>query len=78
MKVFLTYFKDSGKYYGEGSYSSGYEYMHYITNEVRNMETHPDLSGKWDGCILVTGNGENAYPCLIVPERMKLTKEATE
>ena len=78
MRVFLTYFKDSGKYYGEGEFVTDAKYMHKVTEIVRAMEKHPDLSGKWDGYILVTGNGEHAYPCLIVPERLKLTEEVSE
>ena len=43
MKVYLTYFKESGKYYGGGEYTTDLKYMHEITEEVRRMKEHPDL-----------------------------------
>lgn len=71
MKVHLTYFKESGKYYGDGEYTTDLKYMHEITEEVRRMKEHPDLLLRWNDYILVTGDGDTAYPCLIVPERMR-------
>lgn len=70
MTITLTYFKDSGKYYSEGEYETNLHQMFEICDEVRLMPFHPGLSGKWDGFIHIMGDGDTAYPCLIVPERM--------
>lgn len=53
IKVNLTYFKESGKYYGEGSYMEDYLSLFEIWDRVVDMEVHPGLSGKWGGWILI-------------------------
>lgn len=66
-KVHLTYFKPSGKYYGEGEYTTALEYSYDIYPEVRNMKKgdFPGLSESvlWNGYILV--RPENGVPALI-------------
>lgn len=65
MLVKLTYFKKSGKYYGEGEYETKFNQMFEVFDEVRTLPFHPGLSGRWDGPILVTCDSETGYPELI-------------
>jgi len=50
MKVKLTYFKTSGKYYSDGEYNTTQDTMHGIWQEVRLMRTMGKLPGLVDGC----------------------------
>jgi hypothetical protein len=45
MKVKLTYFKRSGKYYTKAVYESGCEYAFNIFSEVRDMRNEGQLPG---------------------------------
>ena len=45
MIVNLIYFKDSGKYYGEGRYNTLLVNMHDIWDEVREMSKTQTLPG---------------------------------
>ncbi len=55
MKVLLTYFKESGKYYSEGEYETNEPLLFKIWEKVRFMNVHPGLSGRWvEGPIFVT------------------------
>lgn len=60
MKVKLTYFKNSGKYYSDGEYNTSLENGYEIYGEVRSFQDIgilPGLStGKWEGYILVAGD----------------------
>jgi hypothetical protein len=63
VKVKLTYFKPSGKYYSYGEYETKHEgRMWLVCAEVRAMVVHPGLVRRWDGPILV----EADYPHLLV------------
>ena len=53
IRVDLTYFKESGKYYTSGYYMEDYIPLFAIWDRVAEMRQHPNLSGKWDGLILV-------------------------
>ncbi len=59
MKVNITYFKNSGKYYDDGEYESSFSFGESwkIYDEVRAFQSSgilPGLSsGKWEGYILV-------------------------
>jgi hypothetical protein len=43
--VKLIYFKDSGKYYSEGEYTTELVYMHEIFDEVRQLQSNCELPG---------------------------------
>jgi hypothetical protein len=45
MKVRLIYFKESGKYYSEGSYESSCAFQWEIYKEVRQMKDDNNLPG---------------------------------
>jgi len=45
VKVKLTYFKDSGKYYSEARYASMNEFDYLVYREVREMVERGDLPG---------------------------------
>jgi hypothetical protein len=53
IRVNLTYFKVSGKYYEEGSYMEDYLPIYQIWERVEEMEKLPGLNGKWKGLILI-------------------------
>jgi hypothetical protein len=54
MKVKLTYFKNSGKYYTSGEYETKQKELFDIWDEVEEMIKHPGLIGKWnEGPILI-------------------------
>lgn len=66
MKIKLTYFKASGKYYCDGEYETSQEYPFQIYEEVKSWNNGklPGLStGKWEGHILISG--EFIPPALI-------------
>lgn len=50
MKVQLTYFKDTGKYYGEGEYETEKEHLYEIWDEVREMVKQGTRPGLIEGC----------------------------
>lgn len=65
----LTYFKDSGKYYGEGSYVYVADKpIDEIWQEVKAMNPKPGLSGDWYGPILINCPGHpHDHPHLVMP-----------
>lgn len=72
MKVKLTYFKPSGKYYSEGEYETQKQHVFEIFEEVRarsNDGQHPGLMpGMKTFTILVDPVGHpQGYPALIHP-----------
>jgi hypothetical protein len=50
MKVNLTYFKQTGKYYSKGSYETDKEHLFQIFEEVRLMVQAGTLPGLCRGC----------------------------
>lgn len=50
MKVQLTYFKDTGKYYSKGEYETEKEHLHEIWDEVREMIRQGTRPGLIKGC----------------------------
>ena len=68
IEVKLTYFKKSGKYYTKGSYMSDYKLIYHICEDIRNMEKHPGLSGKWEEGFISVDIPEHClnHPHLIV------------
>ena len=70
--VTLTYFKDSGKFYTRGRYTSQLEFDFDVYKEVRvfrEIGILPDLaSGKWHGHILV--EIEDGVPALILSDEV--------
>jgi hypothetical protein len=67
VKVDLTYFKESGKYYSSGECEVSHKPLFEIWNEIEQMNPHPGLSGQWSqGFILVNTDHENAHPHIIV------------
>jgi hypothetical protein len=50
MKVQLTYFKDTGKYYGEGEYETNLDSLSDIWDEVRIMIKLGRRPGLIAGC----------------------------
>ncbi|QSM00860.1 hypothetical protein YerA41_159 [Yersinia phage YerA41] len=71
IKVKLTYFKRSGKYYTEGEYESEHKWLHDITDEIRKMRSEgklPGINGAGEDFIIHVdmGDAETAVPALIV------------
>lgn len=71
MKVQLTYFKSTGKYYSEGEYETKKEHLHDIWDEVRGMikqGTRPGLiKGTHEFHTLVNVHGRrHEHPRLIL------------
>ncbi len=68
MRVELTYFKSSGKYYGEGSFEIKDDLALYeIWGAVAAMKEHPELSGRWNEMILVNVPGHpHEHPHIIM------------
>lgn len=50
MKVQLTYFKDTGKFYSEGSYETDKAPLYEIWDEVREMIKQGTRPGLAKGC----------------------------
>lgn len=69
MIVKLTYFKRSGKYYSEGEYESSCTEMYEVHDEVRAMNKHPGLLGKWSEYIHITTDSDNEVPHLIIGDK---------
>lgn len=70
MKVKLTYFKDSGKYYSEGEYNSNEKELYEIHDEVRVMIKDKCLPGLMENhssfIVLVNVPGhEHEHPILL-------------
>jgi hypothetical protein len=67
MKVKLTYFKNTGKFYSNGEYNTKLDSLFDIWDEVEYMDEHPDIIDKWtDGPILVNVPGHKyEHPRLI-------------
>ena len=66
MKVKLTYFKRSGKYYTDYIYETKKEHCFQIFEEViekRDNGTLPMSGDHWN--ILVEPQGENGYPAMV-------------
>lgn len=49
MRVYLAYFKDTGKFYSEGSYETPLEEIRDIWEGVRLMQMHGNLPGLSEG-----------------------------
>lgn len=62
MRVNLTYFKYSGKYYSEGSYETSSDSLLDIWEEVRKKVKEGNLPG------LVRGAGRDFYIIVDVPD----------
>jgi hypothetical protein len=59
-RVHLTYYKETGKWYGEGSFRTklSYDQIMLLVKQYRVDQTLPDLNGSWrDGSILVHVEG---------------------
>lgn len=54
MKVKLTYFKQSGKYYTDGEYDTNKEALYEIWDEVRSKQVAGELPGLIVGCTKFT------------------------
>lgn len=69
-EIFLTYFKESGKYYTEASFFTKEQWMYQVFEEVKEMKKNnrlPGLSGEWSGFIYVESKSHpNSYPGLII------------
>lgn len=67
----LTYFKQSGKYYASGSYSTHKQHMYEIKEEIEKLQLNKELPGVKHGqefYIAVNANNHpNGYPILIHP-----------
>lgn len=66
-KVKLTYFRDTGKYYGAGTYQTRHVNMYDIRDEVWKMRDDGMLPGIYNKCwhILIDVEAEWAYPYMI-------------
>jgi hypothetical protein len=72
VKVILTYFRESGKYYSEGIYMEDYLPLYKIWEKIENMKKHPGLSMKWRGFISVdVPDHINNHPHLIIMKENK-------
>ena len=80
--VKLTYFRPSGKYYGEGGYQTAKTTAGQVFEEVAQMidieGENPGLvewaahSGSYFVLVEPDDSIEGAHPCLLTPERRKL------
>ena len=61
LKVKLQYFKESGKYYGEGEIDSYFEHMHDIVSAIKELHRERRLPG------LIAGH-TRFYTLIDVPE----------
>lgn len=63
MRIVLTYFKQSGKYYSEGSYRTTKRFHGEVVAEVFAMLSRGELPGLRDGArftVLITALGSDA------------------
>lgn len=80
--VKLTYFKDSGKYYSEGTFEVDQEKaMFHIFEIVKNLQRRKRLPDLVDGAafnyIYVEAPGHpNNYPALIISENARVANES--
>lgn len=51
--VKLQYFKESGKYYSSGEYTTDKKHIYDVASEVRDLKDHPGLTNRWNGDILI-------------------------
>lgn len=69
MKVSITYFKQSGKFYSQGEYESSCTNMFTVFQEVRDLFAQDKRPGLVDGpmefCAVV--DSDDGYPALIFP-----------
>ncbi len=71
MKVYLTYFKTSGKFYSQGTYETGDKPLYKIWEEVRGFQEQGKLPGLIDGSVEFIISVEvpehpHAHPHLII------------
>ena len=71
MIVKLTYFKDTGKYYTEGSYSSTLDNLGDIWHEVQNLRSNGALPGLTPGyplfyILIDVPDHRNNHPKLLI------------
>lgn len=75
MRVDLTYFKDTGKYYSSGSYTTDLRKLFEIFREVRAMVNKGRLPGLCDGAkfntLIDVPEHEHNHPQLIMVEDSK-------
>lgn len=70
MKITLTYFKDTGKFYSEGEYETDTPYYN-VGPEVRRMLRAGNNPGLIDGAVMRNGfhthiwSDEGGYPILV-------------
>lgn len=69
-KVTLTYFKESGKFYSRGEYTSIVEHVHQVFHEVRLMRQEKRLPNITDGSEFTIHvdflcDDTDGYPALI-------------
>lgn len=62
MKIYLEYFRRSGKWYSDGSYETSVEHLDGIWDEVREKRDKGDLPG------LVEGAGKEFIISVDVPD----------
>lgn len=72
MKVELTYFKPSGKYYSSGEYDTDPKPLFRIFEEVADKARTRNLPGLMVGhsefiVLVEVPEHEHAYPCLVLP-----------
>lgn len=69
MKVKLTYFKPSGKFYSEGEYNTEPKALYRIWDEIRAMKELPGLYGGPNSYIVSVDvpEHEHNHPCLLIP-----------
>lgn len=73
--VKLTYFKQSGKYYGEGEYTSEEESLWQIWEEIEDMFRRKKRPGLVDGAqefntLVNVPDHPNAHPHMIMADRL--------
>ena len=69
-EITLEYFKESGKYYTEGVYSTDLEHVFEIVEEVKILREQNMLPGIgcWEGYIYLNNEQvPNGYPVIIKP-----------
>jgi hypothetical protein len=73
MKVQLTYFKDTGKFYGGGEYDTDKDALYEIWDEVREMIKQGIRPGLVEGChefhtLVNVPDHRHEHPRLILNE----------
>lgn len=69
MKVKLTYFKPSGKFYSAGEYDTEPKALYEIWDDIRQMKELPGLVAGPDSFIVSVDvpEHEHNHPCLLIP-----------